>query len=353
MGFTRVVKLSLSKRRRKPNQRTPNLIKIALDAMGGDFAPEMPVSGACLAVKVRSDIFIYLVGQSDEINRQLCQLSMSDHPRLSVIHADEVIQMAESPSLAYRKKKQSSIHIGLNLVKNGEALGFFSAGNTGAVMTASTFILGRIPNVERPCIGGVMPGPVLLLDMGSNVDCKPNHLVQFALMGHYFAQDVMDIQNPRVGLLNIGEEDDKGNQLTQTVFPLLKEQPINFIGNIEAKQLLNRAADVVVCDGFVGNSVLKFGQGIVKVFFDFFKSEWKRSWRSKLALILLGPALKGFKKQYSYEEIGGAPLLGVNGVVFIGHGSSSDYAIQNGLLSVAHAIETKMVDEIASAVSAS
>lgn len=330
------------------------MLNIALDAMGGDFAPAHPVHGACLAVQKRDDIHIVLTGDKDAIERELFKHGMQDHARLSVLPASQVIEMAESPAVAFRKKKDSSIHVGLNAVKDQYVDGFMSAGNTGAVMAAATFILGRIDQIERPAIAGVVPtkkNPMVLLDMGSNVDCKPSHLHQFAIMGSHFAQDVLDIPSPKVALFNIGEEDDKGNQLTQAVFPLLKEEKeITFIGNVEGKNLMDGHCDVVVCDGFVGNSLLKFGEGVVQIFFDFFKQEWKRSLRSKLALLLLAPALKWLKKHYDYDETGGAPLLGVNGVAFISHGSSSAYAIQNGLLNVAHAIESDMVGKIAKAV---
>ncbi len=319
--------------------------------MGGDFMPENPVRGALDAVTVREDIHIVLVGQRATVDAVTDEWAA--HPRISLVEAPTVITMEDSPVDAYRKKKDSSIHVGLQLLKDKVVDGFISAGNTGAVMTAATFILGRIKTIERPAIGTILPGnsgPVLMLDMGSTVDCKPAHLNQFALMGHFFAQDVLDIPNPRVGLLNIGEEVEKGNQVTQEAHSLLAANTtIQFVGNVEGKYVLKDTADVVVCDGFVGNSLLKFGEGIVDVFFRFFKQEITGV-RAKLGALLMAPVLRKLKETYHHDNYGSAPLLGVNGVVFIAHGSSSTVAMRNGILNVAHAIETHMIDEITTAV---
>jgi len=319
--------------------------------MGGDFMPENPVKGALKALALRDDIHIVLVGQQAAVDALDC--GWSEHPRMSFVEAADVITMEDAPVDAYRKKKASSIHVGLQLLKDKAVDGFISAGNTGAVMTAATFILGRIKTVERPAIGTILPGntgPVLMLDMGSTVDCKPTHLNQFAVMGHFFAQDVLDIPNPRVGLLNIGEEVEKGDQVTQEAHELLAANTtIRFVGNVEGKYVLNGHADVVVCDGFVGNNLLKFGEGIVQVFFDFFKQEIKGV-RATLGALLMAPVLRKLKARYHQDNYGSAPLLGVNGVVFISHGSSSELAMCNGILNVAHAIETDMIDEITEAV---
>lgn len=327
------------------------MITIAVDAMGGDFMPKNPVKGALEALSLRDDIQIVLVGRSEQLMR--LGNNWAEHDRLSCVDASEIITMEDSPVEAYRKKKNSSIHVGLQLLKDNAVDGFISAGNTGAVMTAATFILGRIKTIERPAIGTILPGssgPVLMLDMGSTVDCKPAHLDQFAVMGHFFAQDVLDIPNPRVGLLNIGEESEKGNQVAQESHGLLAaNSTIQFVGNVEGKYVLKDTADVVVCDGFVGNSVLKFGEGIVDVFFDFFKQEIK-GFRATLGAFLMAPVLRKLKARYHHDNYGSAPLLGVNGVVFIAHGSSSERAMCNGILNVAHAVETNMVSEISQAL---
>ncbi|RAP33682.1 phosphate acyltransferase PlsX, partial [Candidatus Marinamargulisbacteria bacterium SCGC AAA071-K20] len=259
------------------------MIKIALDAMGGDCGPKTNIAGAILATKAYP-IEIILVGDKDLIDIELSKHSKSDISKLHLRHASEVIETAESPTKAFRKKKDSSIHVGLNLVKDKQADGFVSTGNTGAVLAASTFILGRSKDIERPGLAGIFPSktkPFVILDLGSNVDCKPQHLVEFAIMGDFFAQFILERENPKIGLLSIGEEKDKGNALTQATFPLLESLPFNFIGNIEAKEITLGKVDVVVCDGFVGNNMLKFGEGISKLFSSFFKEEADRSLLSK------------------------------------------------------------------------
>jgi glycerol-3-phosphate acyltransferase PlsX len=325
------------------------LIKIAFDAMGGDHAPKETIRGACLAIKESPEIEIIFVGKEDVIQKEIASILPNSHPRIKIHHASEIVDMGEPPAQAFRKKKNSSIHVGLNLVKSGEADAFISAGNTGAVMATATILLGKIQNVDRPAIATVLPsqkGGVICLDMGSSVDCRPNHLFQFALMGSFYSKLVLGIENPRVGLLSIGEEEDKGNALTLATYPLLKESNLNFIGNIEGKDILSNTADVIVCDGFIGNSILKFGEGVVKLFFNFFKTEFKGSILSKIGLICLTPALKRFKKRFDYEEFGGAPLLGVNKVVIIAHGKSSAKAIKNAILCAEHSVKSQIVEKI-------
>jgi len=331
------------------------VIRISLDIMGGDHAPEEIFQGAYLALK-EYEFHILLVGPEEITQKQL--LAFPDWPmtRTTIVHAPEVVGMSESPSLAFRKKKNSSIQIGLNLVKDHQAEAFVSAGNTGAVMTASVLTLGRIPGVERPAIGTLMPskhGYCLMLDMGSTVDCKAAHLAQFAIMGHFLAQSLLKIESPRIALLNIGEEEDKGNQVTLEAYALLKSNSdLNFIGNVEGKDILYGKADVVVCDGFVGNTVLKFGEGVTAIFMDFFKSEAKSSVLSLLGALLLKPALKRFLKTYDYQEVGGAPLLGVNGVSIIAHGKSSRIAIKNAIRSAVQTVSVDVVGSIKKALEA-
>ena len=246
---------------------------IAIDAMGGDFGPKETIPGALLAIKDGIEA-ITLVGQKKEIQKELKKHQASDNPHISIVNATETVEMSESPTQSFKSKKDSSIRVGLELVKNKKADAFISCGNTGAVMFASIMTLGRMKGVERPAISGIIPtekGPMVLLDLGSNVDCKPEHLFQFGIMGHYFAEHILHIKTPKIGLLNIGEEKDKGNNLTLNTYSKLEEADINFIGNIEGKELLSGKANVVVCDGFTGNTVLKFGEGIAKLFTNFFR----------------------------------------------------------------------------------
>jgi len=325
------------------------VITVALDAMGGDYAPKEIVKGALLALD-NPNINILLVGQPDAIQKELLIGGQTQQDRLTIMPATEVIEMGESPANAVRKKKDSSICVGLRLVKEGKADAFVSAGNTGAVMTASTIILGKIQGVERPAIATVLPsdkGKLVALDMGSNVDCRASHLAQFALMGVAFSKLILGIDAPRVGLLNIGEEPEKGNAVTLEAYELIKKLPIQFIGNIESKYILSGKADVIVCDGFVGNMLIKFGEGVFSLFFNYLKQEFKNSFLSKIGLTFLTPALKRFKKRFDYEEVGGAPLLGVNGVSIIAHGVSNAIAIKHAIETAEQAIQNRIVEYIA------
>lgn len=320
--------------------------------MGGDNAPHVNLNGALLAVN-ELDINVTLIGQEDVLQREISKIPNWPSHRISIHHASQVVGMSESPTSSFRKKKESSIRIGLTLVKEGKADAFVSAGNTGAVMAASSFILGRIKGVDRPALAAVIPSkenPFVMLDMGSNVDCKPHHLTQFAMMGNFFSKTVLGVKTPRVGLLNIGEEEDKGNQLTLTTFKFMKQLPINFCGNVEGRDITNGKADVVICDGFVGNSMLKFGEGISKLFSDFFKEEAKKSIISLLGLLLLKGTFKRFKKKFDYDSYGGAHLLGVNGVSIIAHGSAKDVAIKSALKVAMKAVQKNVVSKIEKAI---
>jgi phosphate acyltransferase len=331
------------------------LITIALDAMGGDHAPKEIVKGALVALNEDEDLNITLVGSEVVIREELRKLKVTDLPsRLQIAHASESIGMWESPSTAYKQKKNSSIHVGLQLVKSGTAGAFVSAGNTGAVMMASTLILGRINGIERPAIATVLPtlsgGHVLMLDMGATMDAKPTHLLQFGVMGHYYSQLILGVERPRVGLLNVGEEEEKGNHLVQAATELLQAAPIQFVGNVEGKVVLFDVADVVVCDGFVGNSLLKFGEGLAEYFLRTLRNEVKRSFSAMIGAFLMRPAIKRFKDKVDYEELGGAPLLGVNGVVFISHGSSGEKAIKNCVHNAFESVKADMIAKIGGAV---
>lgn len=308
-------------------------MKIAVDAMGGDFAPSVVIEGAIQAAK-EHNLSIILTGDQDIIRRELAH----HHTRglsIDIAHASETITMDDSPLAALRNKPDSSIRIAVDLVKENKAQAIVSAGNTGAVMAASKLILGSIKGVERPAIATVLPsqhGQSLLLDVGANVDCKPVHLYQFAIMGNIYSREVMGIKNPRVGLLNIGEEKSKGNDLTKATFPLLEKANLNFIGNVEGRDIYNGKADVIVTDGFIGNVGLKISEGVADIITKLMKQEISRKPLSKAAAVLfLKPAWKRLKKMIDYSEYGGAPLLGLSGTCIICHGSSNAKAIKNGI----------------------
>lgn len=308
------------------------MIKIALDAMGGDFAPEEIVKGALQALKENTDIEIILVGQQEKIQKLLQKYHAVN--RISSVQAAQVIGMDETPVQAVREKKDASINVALKLLKDKKAQALVSAGNTGAFMAASLFKLGRIPGVERPAIATVFPtgeSIVLLLDMGANVDNKPKHLLQFGEMGSLYAEHVLHIQNPRVGLLNIGEEKEKGNELTQASWDLLSKANLNFIGNVESKEVLAGKVDVVVCDGFVGNLMLKFAESVAVTVFNLLKQQISKSFLAKIGALFLYPSFKSLRKKIDYDEYGGAPILGVNGICIKAHGRARAKAIKNAI----------------------
>lgn len=318
------------------------MTRIALDAMGGDHAPAEIVKGAVLASQ-ELDIEIILVGNPQKINRELSKYK--DKGKIPVVAASEVIAMDDHPVQAVKNKKDASINVAIGLVKEGKADGAVSAGNTGAIMAASLFKLGRIPGIERPAIATEFPlptGRVLLLDMGANVDCKAKHLEQFGRMGSLYAKHVLHVENPRVALLNIGEEKEKGNELSREAWPLLKEASINFIGNVESKEILRGKADVIVCDGFVGNLILKFAESFAGYIFQMLKTELFKGILSKIGLVFLMPALFRMRKKITVDEYGGAPLLGINGIVFKAHGRSRAQAIKNAIRETVEAVEGNM-----------
>lgn len=306
-------------------------MKIAIDAMGGDLAPQAMVEGAIQAVNKWSDLEIVLVGDEAAIRSHLT----GDMDRIHIQHTTEVIATDEEPTRAVRAKKDSSMVVAANLVKEGEANAFISAGNTGALMVAGLFIVGRIKGIERPALSPIFPtageNGVLVLDVGANVDAKANHLYQYAVIGSLYAENVMGIKNPRVGLINIGSEEKKGNELTKETFPLLQQAPINFIGNVEPRDIPFGICDVAVCDGFTGNVLLKTMEGTAQVIFKFMKEAMTSSFKNKLAAAVLKGSLKGIKDRLDYKEYGGSPLLGLNGAVFKAHGSSDARAIVNAI----------------------
>ena len=308
-------------------------MKIVVDAMGGDHAPEATVEGAVLAAR-EYETEIILTGLSDLIHPILDRFDPDHNLPIEVVHADEVVEMHDLPGKVLRSKRKSSMKIGLDKLKDGTALAFVSAGNTGAVLAYSTVILRPLKGVDRPAIAIQLPtlkGNAILLDAGANVDCKVTQLFQFGIMGHVFAEYILGKENPRVGLLSIGEEDGKGNEIVKEVFQMLKASHINFIGNIEGKEVYRGNADVIVCDGFTGNIALKISESLAAMIGTNLKQMFQSNWASKLSYLLLKPQLDEFKKKVDYSETGGAPLLGVNGVVIIAHGSSSPKAIKNAI----------------------
>lgn len=322
-------------------------MRIAVDAMGGDYAPHEAVLGAVEAAKEWS-IPVILVGREEELKKELASL---EYPSdlISIVNAEETVGMNEHPATAVRKKRNSSIVVANRLVKDGEADAIISAGNTGAAMAASLLTLGRIPGVSRPAIAIPMPtvkGVTVLLDAGANADCDPEDLLQFAIMGSIYAEAVLKITGPKVGLLNIGEEEEKGNRLTLATYGRLKESSLHFIGNIEGRDIPFGACDVLVCDGFVGNTILKFTEGFAGALFSLMKEALLSTTRTKLGALLIKPGLKSLKARMDYSEYGGAPLLGVRGVSIISHGSSNAKAFKNAILSGINAINEDVTGKI-------
>ena len=327
-------------------------MRIVVDAMGGDRGPGPVVRGARSALRELEGGFeVVLVGDESSV-RPLLERSPSD--RLHLRHAPETIAMDESPTAALRRKRSSSVAVGLELQRDGEAEAFVSVGNTGAVMAIALTTLGRIESIARPAIATILPTqrhrPCLLLDVGANVDTRPEHLVQFALMGHTYCVDVVGRERPRVGLLSIGEEPGKGDERTVAAHALLEESGLAFVGNVEGGDLLKGSADVVVCDGFVGNAVLKFGESFVDFLADAAREEVDKSWRTRLGAALMRPAFASLRRRLDYAEYGGAPLLGVDGVVIIGHGSSNVKAVRNAIGVARRAAEREIHRHIESAV---
>lgn len=311
------------------------MIKIAVDAMGGDNAPSEIVKGAVEAVSERPDITVCLTGQEDIIKKELEKYTYKKE-QIEIVPASEVIETGEPPVNAIRKKKDSSIVVGMNLVKRGEADGFVSAGSSGAILVGGQVIVGRIKGVERPPLAPLIPtekGFSLLIDCGANVDARPSHLVQFAQMGSIYMEHVMGVKRPRVTIVNIGAEEEKGNALVKETFPLLKECPgINFIGSIEAREIPHGGADVIVCEAFVGNVILKLYEGVGATMISMIKKGMMSSLRSKIGALLIKPALKSTLKSFDASQYGGAPLLGLKGLVVKTHGSSKANEVKNSII---------------------
>lgn len=327
-------------------------MKIALDAMGGDRAPREPVHGAVMAVKdgeilelAQHDLEILLVGKKEEIEKELSIAGDYPKNRITVLDAREVVGMDESPAQACKQKRDSSIVRCAELVKKGGAAASVSAGNSGATMAAALLMCGRIDGVLRPAIVTMVPsmnGVSVLVDAGANVDCKAKHLLQFALMGDVFARTALNFKNPRVGLLSIGEEESKGNELVFETQALLKKVPLNYIGNVEGRDIVNGNCDVTVCDGFVGNVALKAIEGVGDLILKGLKREIRANLFTLLGGLIAGPAFKRFKKTIDWKEFGGAPLLGIDGLSLISHGKSDAYAIKNAVRAAVRCVSRDM-----------
>jgi glycerol-3-phosphate acyltransferase PlsX len=323
------------------------MVTIALDAMGGDYAPSEIVRGALEACHQDQALHVVLVGDEKKIKRDI-RRPVSN---LSIFHTDEVVEMHESPSHALKKKKKASIVLAATLVKNGEAQAVLSAGNTGAILETSVLTLGRLKGIRRPAIATSWPthrGVALLLDSGANANNKPEHLVQFALMGSLFVEKIRGIMRPAVGLVNIGEESNKGPLEIQEAFQMLQRSKLNFVGNIETTGFLAGEVDVAVCDGFVGNMVLKTAEAVSEFLFDVIKKELRRRFHTKVLSGFLKPTFRSIGKRIDYTEYGAAPFLGVNGICLKSHGKSKAKAIKNAILTACQMVEIRILDEMSS-----
>ncbi len=325
--------------------------RIALDAMGGDNAPDAIVHGALRALKKYGDIDVLLAGPKDRIEALIKDAPEDIRARIEILPATEVIEMDEAPMMAVRRKKDASMVVAMNAVREGRAGAVVSAGSTGAVLACGMFRLGRIAGIERPALAPIIPGPkgeLLLLDAGANVDCQAKYLLQFGLMGSVYMAQVMGKVKPRVGLINIGAEAEKGNRMTHEVYPMMQAQTsYNFVGNLEARDLLAGTCDVAVADGFDGNLILKHTEGLAKALFSMIKTELTQTTlRAKIGAMLIRPALKNVARKMDYNAVGGAPLLGVNGAVVKAHGSSGDEAIENAVAQARRMLEGDVVGKI-------
>lgn len=331
-------------------------MKIVVDAMGGDFAPAVVVDGAIQAARdLRLEIV--LVGQQDVVQAELEKRDVSGLP-MTVHHASQVIEMDEHPAAAVKAKQDSSMVVGMDLVKHGEADAFFTAGNSGGALAAALLRredggrpLGRIRGILRPCLSTVFPsmtpsGFCFLLDIGANADCKPEYLLQFAIMGSIYAERVLGVTNPRVAIVSNGEEEGKGNELVQETVPLLRASKLNFVGNAEGKDIPWGIADVVVTDGFTGNVIVKLAEGVSKLILDVLKQELTSRTLSKVGALLAKPAFDSIRHRLDYREYGGAPLLGVDGIAIVGHGRSDAKAVRNGIRVAAQAVENGVLEAI-------
>lgn len=321
---------------------------IAIDGMGGDNAPEAVIKGCMDAINEYNDLHIIITGPYDKIDEKLNKYDF-DKDKIEIIDAKDVITNNEHPVMAIRRKKESSLYKALRLVKDGKADAIISAGSTGALMAGATLMLGRIKGIDRVALSPIMPGknsPFMVSDAGANVDCKPQYLLQFALMGKVYFESILNVKNPTIGLVNIGSEAEKGNELTKSAYKILKESDLNFIGNVEPREASNGDVNILVCDGFVGNTLLKMYEGVAINIFKMLKSEMLSSTRSKIGALLLKPALKKFIKKFDYSEYGGSPFLGSKGIVIKAHGSSNARAFKNAIKQAKNCKENEIITKI-------
>ncbi len=324
------------------------MIHIAVDAMGGDEAPGHIVDGA-LAASRHFDLGVTLVGPADRLEQELSRHPGVDRDRVRIVHADAVIEMAESPTAALRRKPNASIRIAADAVARGEASALFSAGHTGATVMAAHAAFGMLPGVDRPALAATIPTrrhPAVLLDVGASVECRPQHLLQFAVMGSVYARVAFAIDTPRVGLLSIGEEETKGNELTREAHRLLKASPLCFIGNVEARDVYSGAADVIVSDGFTGNIALKVSEGLVEVIEELLRDELSSTITTRVGSLLTSRAMRHFQKRVDYSEYGGAPLLGPAGIAIVGHGRSSAKAVRNAVAMAYRFVSSQFIERV-------
>ncbi|MBW9170845.1 phosphate acyltransferase PlsX [Clostridium estertheticum] len=320
---------------------------VVVDGMGGDFCPNAVVEGCIAAIK-EYNIEILITG-SEELIREELKKHTYDTNKIKIINTTEVIDVSDHPVMAVKRKKDSSLVKALNLVKNGEADAIISAGSTGAFLAGCTLIVGRIKGINRPALAPVMPGkkmPFMIIDCGANAECKPNYLLQFGLMGKIYFENILKVVNPSVGLVNIGSEEEKGNELSKATFKLLKEANLNFVGNVEAREIPTGDVNVLVCDGFTGNVILKLYEGTVATIFDLLKTNIMASVRTKIGGMLLKPVFKKFKKDFDYKEYGGAAFLGVNGICIKAHGSSDAKAFKNAIKQATIFYDNNVVDKL-------
>ena len=329
-------------------------LRIALDAMGGERGPEEMVAGAIQAVE-ESDLNVTLIGDENILNRVL-QNQSSASSRLQIVHASQVVSMDESPFEAIRKKKDSSISRAFEQLKNGEVDGVVSAGNSGATMASAIKSLGRLENILRPGIASIFPTlkkPLVMMDVGANVDCRPQHLFQFGVMGAAFSDNLFEIEKPSIGLLSIGEEGGKGNVLVKSAHELFRKSSLNFIGNVEGRDIFQGDVDVIVCDGFVGNVCLKVSEGLAEAIISMLRTEMSKSFMAKIGYLLARKAFGNFGKRVDYAEYGGAPLLGINGTGIVCHGRSNAKAIKNAIKVAAEMVRNKVNGHIVQILSES
>ncbi len=332
----------------------PAMIQIAVDAMGGDFAPRHVVDGALAAAR-HWDLGVTLVGPTAVLEGELARYLAVDRERVRIVDAPDVIGMAESPAAALRRKPGASIKVAAGLVASGRAAALFSAGHTGATVMAAHAAFGMLPGVDRPALATAIPTrkhPAVLLDVGASVECRPQHLLQFAVMGRVYARVAFGVESPRVGLLSIGEEETKGNELTREAHQLLKASALPFTGNIEARHVYSGEADVIVCDGFTGNVALKISEGLVDVVEGFLREELSRTFTMRVGSLLTRRALRHFRRRVDYSEYGGAPLLGVAGVAIVGHGRSSPKAVRNAVAMAYRFASSHFIERVAQDIAA-